>query len=318
MPTPSTAPHVTVVGSYNRDLMMHVPSLPIGGETILGSEYVERDGGKGSNQAIAAARLEASTRFVGHVGADRFGDAAIDRWDTEGIEPLVTQTPETHTGVAMIAVDEAGENAIMVAPGANATVDPATVEAAGTAITETDILVTQLEIGVEAVERALTLADAHDVPTLLNPAPAQELPETIFEAVDILVPNRMEARQLTGRAPDATVADEVLAAELRARGAAAVIITQGSDGALVVTDTVTRQIPPIDVEIVDTTGAGDAFCGAVAAYAGAGQSLVTAAVAGTVAGGLSCQTAGVVPGLPTRAELQAHWPAAGPRPEPGD
>ncbi len=298
---------VAVVGSYNHGLTMTVPSLPVPGETVLGGDFAEGVGGKGSNQAVAAARLGADAALVGRLGDDRFAADAEALWDREGVDAsAVERVDGTHTGVGFVIVDESGENAIAVAPGANEAFGAPAVREAADTVAGADVLLTQLEIGDEAVVAALETASEAGVEAVLNPAPARELPAAALAAVDVLTPNRTEARILAGHDPDAAVDDRPLAADLLARGPDAVVLTRGADGALVVTDDGATAVPAIEPDVVDTTGAGDAFNAGFAVARAEGLGLVAAVRFGVVAGGLACTAYEVVPALPTR-EAVAGW-----------
>jgi len=298
---------VVVVGSYNHGLTMSVPSLPVPGETVLGEEFAEGVGGKGSNQAVAAARLGADAAFVGRLGDDRFAADAEALWDREGVDAsAVDRVEHTHTGVGFVVVEEGGENAIAVAPGANEAFGAAAVREAAPTVEGADVLLTQLEIGDEAVGAALETARAAGTESVLNPAPARDLPASTLAAVDVLTPNRTEARILAGNDPDADVADRPLAESLLDRGPDAVVLTRGADGALVVTDDGATAVPAIDPEVVDTTGAGDAFNAGFAVARAEGLALVEAVRFGVVAGGLACTAYEVVPALPTREAVAAR------------
>lgn len=298
-------PTVAVVGAYNQGLTVTVPRLPVPGETVLGADYMEGPGGKGSNQAVAAARLGASARFIGRIGDDRFGTAATELWAEEGVDwAAVTVDERDHTGVGLITVTEDGENAITVAPGANEAFTSEHVTEAAERIRTADVLLTQLEIDQAPVMKALEIARKHGVETVLNPAPARSLSDDLLTHVDVLVPNETEAKRLAGYDPDATVPPETLAAEVHSRGPDTVVLTLGEDGVLVRAESTTH-LPAAAVEIRDTTGAGDAFCGALAVERGRGMSLVQAAGFARTAAGLACTEYEVIPALPTRAEVEA-------------
>lgn len=305
MATDAAPSGVVVVGAYNHGLTMRVPTIPVPGETVTGDSYTEGPGGKGSNQAVAAARLGAAVSFVGRVGDDRFGEQARALWDHEGVTALVDAVPEP-TGVGFVIVDETGENAITVAPGANATLDGAAVRATADTVAAADVALVQLEIGDEPVAATVDLAAANSTETVLNPAPARALPPAILDQVAVLTPNRAEARTLAGHAPDADVADETVAADLIDRGPDAVVLTQGAAGALVHTPDQTTAVPGPSVEVVDTTGAGDAFNAGFAVARAEGATLVEAARLGTVVGSLTCTGSEVIPALPDRATVEAH------------
>jgi len=305
----SAAPRVAVVGSYNHGLTMSVPSLPVPGETVLGDGFAEGVGGKGSNQAVAAARLGADAAFVGRLGDDRFAADAEALWEREGVDASsVERLDEAHTGVGFVLVEESGENAIAVAPGANAAFGAEAVRGSAGTIGDADVLLTQLEIEDDAVAAALKTAAERDTEAVLNPAPARELPDDVLAAADALTPNRTEARILAGYEPDATVDDREIASGLLARGPDAVVLTRGADGALVVTDEGETAIPAIDPEVVDTTGAGDAFNAGFAVARAEGLALEAAVRFGVVAGGLACTAYEVVPALPRREAVEDRRP----------
>ena len=300
---------VAVVGSYNHALTMSVESVPIPGETVLGEEFTEGVGGKGSNQAVAAARLGADAAFVGCIGTDRFGDDAVDLWGREGVDVThVDRLGDTHTGVGFVVVDGDGENAISVAPGANDLLDAERVRTAGEAIRSADVLLCQLEVSDEPVVEAARIATEAGTTVVLNPAPARDVPEALLANVDVLTPNRSEGRVLAGYRPGADVADEDLLASLRTLGPEAVVLTLGGDGALVASgeegESVDR-VPAADVEVVDTTGAGDAFNAGFAVARGEGASVLDAARFACATGGLACTGFEVVPALPDRDAVES-------------
>lgn len=304
MATDHTPPNLVVVGSYNHGFVMSVPTIPIPGETVLGSEYQEGAGGKGSNQAIGATRLGADVEFVGRIGEDRFGDDAMSLWKDEGVSTThVDRTDATHTGVGFVVVDENGENAITVAPGANERLDAAAVREAADAIEAADVALCQLETKTEAVTTALEISDQAGVVTVLNPAPARALPADLLARVEYLTPNRTEARVLAGYAPDATVDDRTLCADLLEAGPSTVVLTQGGDGALAVSSEKTIDVEAPDVDVTDTTGAGDAFNAGFSVALGEGYDLRSAVNFGCRVGALACTVTEVVPALPYRSDV---------------
>ncbi|WP_136689470.1 ribokinase [Halorhabdus amylolytica] len=301
----SGSPTVAVVGSDNHGITMTIDSIPVPGETVLGEDFTEGVGGKGSNQAIAASRLGADASFVGRVGEDRYADRAFDLWDREGVDATaVTRTDGIHTGVGIVLVEDAGENAIGVAPGANGTLDAGDVRDAAGAVEAADVVLTQLETEIEPVETTLSLATAAGTSAILNPVPATELPPDLLEQADFLTPNRSEARLLTGVDPDADIEDIDLARDLVEMGANVVVLTQGADGALVVTASEVTSIPAPDIEVVDTTGAGDAFNAGFAVALAEGADPVEAAKFASLADGLACTDYEVVPALPDRDAVE--------------
>jgi ribokinase len=297
-------PRVAVVGSYNAGVVAEVPRFPVPGETVTGTSYEETVGGKGSNQAVGAARLGADVRFVGCVGEDRHGEVALDLWEREGVDASAVDRVEERTGVGIVIVDGDGENEIVVVPGANGVVDGERVRAAREAIADCDVLLVQLEIGDDAVAAAVAVADEAGLTVVCDPAPARELPAEVLERVDYLTPNEQEARTLAGLAPDADVADVEVAARLRELGAGAVVTTLGADGALVDDGERRERVPAPDVDAVDTTGAGDAFDAAFAVALAEGRGPVDAARFGCGAGAASVTAFDVVPSLPGRERVE--------------
>ena len=283
---------ILVVGSLNLDIVLPVPHHPRPGETVLGDELARHPGGKGANQAVAAARLGSSVAMLGRVGDDDEGKLLINALGEAGVATdHVLVTGETHSGIALITVDDEGENAIVVSPGANARLTPADVESAAEVIKGAAVVLLQLEVPLSTVERAMQLARGT---VILNPAPACELPGALLERVDVLVPNRGELEFLAH-------GDAVAGA--RGLGVQQVVVTMGAEGALVVTGDGVESIAGRSVEAVDTTAAGDSFCGALAAGLEEGLDLVAAAGRANAAAALSTTRRGAQPSLPTRAEL---------------
>ncbi|MCL6431058.1 MAG: ribokinase, partial [Anaerolineae bacterium] len=283
-------PRVVVVGSSNTDMVVKVPRIPGPGETVLGGRFVMAAGGKGANQAVAAARLGAEVTFVGRLGRDMFGRQTEENLRREGINTRFIAWDEVvPSGIALIMVSAEGENSIAVAPGANGEMTPADVERAEEAIAAADVLLLQLEVPLAAVRRALDIARGHEVRVILNPAPAAPLPDEVLRDVDLLTPNQHEAALLAGMqgAEPAEMAQALLA-----RGVPMVVMTLGGRGALIAGPEGMELVPAFRVEPVDTTGAGDAFNGALACGMAQGRPLreavryasATAALATTVMG----------------------------------
>ncbi len=301
-----TAHTVTVVGSLNMDLVARSPHIPQPGETIIGGELHTLPGGKGANQAVAAARLGAATAMVGKVGQDGFAAPLLKNLEAANIDhSFVQQDAASATGVALIVVDDAGENSIVVAPGANHQLSPADIAAAEAVITGAKVLLLQLEIPLESVTKAAQLAQANNVTVILNPAPAQELPAELLNAVDILTPNETETELLTGAPVNNQRDAEAAAAKLRDQGVAAVILTLGSKGALLIDGDQNILVPSFSITPVDTTAAGDAFMGGLAVALAEGQSLPEALRWGNAAGALAATKLGAQPSLPRREALLA-------------
>ncbi len=291
---------ILVVGSINMDLVVRVPHSPGPGETVLGGDFETFPGGKGANQAVAAARMDGEVTMVGRVGIDAFGDSLIQGLLENNIKTThVIKDPETSTGVAMIAVSADGENMIVVASGANYKISPDDVNDARDLMRETDLLLVQLECPLEAVAAAVDLANAYDVPVVLNPAPAQSLPKTILANVDVLTPNENELMLLSGEQNM-----EKAIHKLKSWGVKNLVITLGANGVRVVTGDMDRHLPAHEVTAVDTTAAGDAFNGAMAVILAEGKPLLEAVQYGLAAGALATTKHGAQPSLPTRAAVE--------------
>ena len=285
---------IVVVGSSNTDMVVRAPRLPRPGETVLGRQFSQMAGGKGANQAVAAARLGGDVTLIARVGRDALGEAALVGFATEGIHTeFVICDPDFPTGVALIGVDEAtGENSILVAPGANGALNMADIDRAAETIRRAEVLVCQMEVRQDVVIGALEIAHQAGVRTILNPAPATPLPDYAWAYVSVLTPNAAELDTLGGDA-DA----------LRAKGVGNVVVTQGASGVRLVTEQGTQTLPAFGVlNVVDTTAAGDCFTGALAVGLGEGRSLADAAAFANAAAALSVTRAGAQPSLPTRAE----------------
>lgn len=292
-------PRIVVVGSANTDLVVAVPSIPAPGETVLGGDLQLIPGGKGANQAVAAARLGAEVRFVGRVGSDDFGKQTLTNLQQEGIDTrFVLVSDDAPSGVALIAVSAQGENSIVVAPGANMRLTAADILRAADAFADADAVIAQLEIPIEAVEAAAQLAKQHGARFLLNPAPARELPDSLYAHTDYLIPNETEGRQLTGAA-DA----EAIIATLQARGCRTVILTLGGQGVAYYSDGELQIAPAYPVQAVDTTAAGDAFVGGFAVALCEGSTLEQAIDFGQRAASITVSRWGAQSALPRRQEL---------------
>ena len=251
-----------VIGSLNMDLVVRAPRAPSAGETIHATEFRLVPGGKGANQAVAMARLGGRVAMVGRVGADSFGSTLVEGLHQDLVSVShVHRDPDIPTGVALIIVDDSGQNRIVVYPGANGRLERADVDAAAVLVQQARFLVLQLEIPLEIVAHAIELAVKHGVPVVLNPAPATPLPGRLLAGVDLLVPNETEATILTGIGVVDLHSAEEAGRQLLAQGPRTVIITLGARGALVVAEHGAEHIPAPPVEVVDTTAAGDAFVG---------------------------------------------------------
>ena len=297
-------PRIVVIGSANFDLVVPVRHLPRPGETVLGGSMQTVTGGKGANQAVAAARLGAAVSFVGRIGDDDFGDAVRERLAADNVNCThLLPTPEHRTGVALITVAHDGQNAIAVAPGANAELTTSDIGLAETVIANARACVLQLEIPPQTARFALELARRHGVQTVLDPAPVpNDAPEGLLD-VDIVTPNETEGQQLLGSKADVS-SHHAIAAELRRRGAAGVVLKLGAAGAFVLDEDHAEQIPGFEVDVVDTTAAGDAFTGALAVAHAMRLPLIEATRFANAAGALACTRHGAQPSLPTRAAVE--------------
>jgi len=297
---------VVVVGSSNMDLVIRVPRLPEVGETLAGRQFAAVPGGKGANQAVAAARLGARVTFVSCVGRDDFGKSLVDGFGADGIDTSYVRTVDgVATGVALITVDDAGANTIVLSPGANAALDPTDVAAAETVIAGASVLLCQLETPLATVAAAVDIAVRHGVPVVLNPAPAMPLPATLLRRVDLLVPNETEAAVLAGTPVLDVASARAAAGALLAQGAARVLVTLGANGAWLAEPGGGRHFPAPKVRAIDTTAAGDTFIGGLAAVLASGASLPDAIDFGQRAAALSVTRHGAQTSIPRRAEVQA-------------
>lgn len=283
---------VVVVGSANLDLVANVDRLPLPGETVSARSYAEHPGGKGLNQAVAARRSGSRTAFIGCLGRDAAGDALHRVMTEEGIDAYVVDVAAP-TGRALIAVDDHAENSIVVVPGANHQVGIGVIDDHRSVLSAARVVLAQLEVPLDAVEAAFAIARLAGSITILNPAPAADLSPGLLSLCDIVMPNQTELTRLGG-----TTA-------LLESGVSTVITTLGARGIRVATAEGTIDIPPYAVRAVDTTGAGDAACGALAASLAHGSDVVTAARRAAAAGALAATRAGAVPSLPTAQEIDA-------------
>ncbi len=276
---------VVIVGSANLDLVARTLRLPKPGETVTGSNYFEFCGGKGANQAIAAARAGANTAFIGALGNDHAGETLRVAFKYDDVDISAVQFVSEPTGRALIGVSDDGENSIIVVPGANHAITIGDVERNTKIISSAKVLLCQLEVPLEVVQRAFELAGENSI-RILNPAPAQSLSKELLQLVDVITPNEHEMQLLGG------------SEALLKCGVKTIVVTQGARGALMITEKGETRIPPFEVDPVDSTGAGDAFCGMLAARLATGESIQNALKAAVVSGALATLTEGAVPSLP--------------------
>ncbi len=297
---------VVVVGSSNTDMVLRVDHVPRPGETLLGGEFSTAPGGKGANQAVAAARAGGRVAFVARLGRDSLGDAALAAFSREGMDLSHVVRDGAHpSGVALIFVGADGENSIGVAGGANQRLSPGDIAAARGLLSKARVLLLQLETPLRTVEAAARIGRRAGVEVILNPAPAQPLPDTLLRNISILTPNETEASLLTGVAVTDDSSAERAARILMARGVRKVIVTLGAKGALVATADGVRLIPGFKVNAVDTTAAGDVFNGALAVRLAEGCPLPDAVRFAHAAAAISVTRRGAQPSIPARKQINA-------------
>ncbi|MCY3709849.1 MAG: ribokinase [Caldilineaceae bacterium] len=299
-------PRIAVVGSYVVSLTVRVPREPVMGEALIGDLFDMGPGGKGTNQAIAAARLGAKVELLACLGDDPFADSAERLYDSEEVSTEhIYRIPGMNTGVGMVTLLPSGDNWIVGHLGANLLMQPRHVELFEPVIARSDILMAQLEVPLELVSRALALGRKHRVTTILNPAPGQTLKPATLANVDVLTPNESETRILLGLPPDDPAPTEDLAGRLIKLGVETIIVTRGEEGALIVTPRGAEAVPAMPVQALDVTGAGDSFNAALAVGLAEGSDLRAAVKQANRAGAYTTTHLGVIDGLPTRAELEA-------------
>jgi len=312
-PTGETAPEIVVFGSINMDLVARTPRLPIAGETIMGTQFETVPGGKGANQAVAAARLGRSVAMVGRVGDDAFGIELRHRLREEGIEcDCLSLTPNQSTGVALIEVDEAGENRIIVIPGANNQVNKTDAKHLAHYFDTAKVLLLQLEVPVASTIAAAALASSAGLKVILDPAPAlPNLPEELGKQVSVLTPNRLEASQLVGFSIESLADAERASQVLRNREIHTVVIKLGEEGSLCVTPDEVIHTPSFPVEVVDTVAAGDAFNGGLAVAFAEGRSLRDSLRWATAVAAFAVTHPGAQFAMPNQSDLHAFFTMQG-------
>jgi len=299
--------NIAILGVFVADAAYRAERQPVMGETVLGSEFTLGPGGKGSNQSVAAARSGARVSMITRLGRDEFANMALELWAAEGVTPLVEQIDDSYTGSAYIFIEAAtGNNAIIICPGAAATISPEFVEQYRSTIETADVFMTQLEQPVEAAVRALEIARSAATTTIFNPAPAESINDSVFALCDYVTPNETETESFTGikvtNIDEARVAADVLLD----KGAGTAVITLGEQGVLLHNRDHSEHVPAVDAgPVVETTGAGDAFNGGFATALARGEDPLTAARFGCAVAGLSVTRRGTAPSMPTRAETEA-------------
>ena len=300
----NTSRKILVIGSSNTDMTVKSAKLPAPGETVMGGLFHMGPGGKGANQAVAARRLGGDVTFICKVGRDIFGDNSLAGYEREGIDTSYVMRSDSASGTALILVDGSGENVISVAPGANADITPEDIRGVADVIAASDYLILQLEIPVDAVLEAAKIAHEAGVYVILNPAPACKLPGEIFRYISLMTPNQTETSILSGMEVDSGESLLKAVAELRAMGVGEFVVTLGSRGSLVISGDKHEFVPAKKVHAVDTTAAGDTFCGAVCVALSEGRTLREAAEFATCASALTVQKMGAQDSIPYRTDIQ--------------
>ena len=295
---------VSVVGSFVYDLVAKAPRRPKTGETLIGESFGMFLGGKGANQAIASSRSGASVHMIGRLGNDLFGNQFLEKFSNEGISTdFVVIDDVNGTGVGMPLIDATGDNSIVLIPQANMALSVDDVNNAFEPIASSDVLILQLEVPIDASQRAAEIAKENNTMVLLNPAPAREIPDSFLRLVDVLIPNEIETEILSGL--KTTTDDQAIEAvrTLTSKGISTVILTLGHRGALLLTDKIEKRVPGFAIEAVDTTAAGDAFCGALATSLAQGSTIEDAIWVANAAGALAVTKIGAEPSLPKKEDL---------------
>lgn len=295
---------IVVIGSSNTDMTVVTDRLPVPGETVLGGRFSMGNGGKGANQAIAAKRLGGDVSFICKVGEDLFGQNSVAHYKKEGLDTAGIMYSKEPSGVALITVDKNAENCIVVASGANNDITVENIEANKKAIGSAEIVLLQLEIPVASVLRAAKLANEAGAYVVLNPAPACGLPDEIYKYISLIIPNQTEIALMTGIEAKDEAGAAKAAEALRAKGVKNVIVTMGAKGSMVYYNQTATFIPSKKVKAVDTTAAGDAFCGALCVALSEGKELVEAAEFATCASALTVQKTGAQESIPYRKDVE--------------
>lgn len=304
---PQLRPNILVIGSSNTDMVVKASRLPMPGETILGGTFTMYPGGKGANQAIAAKRLGGNVTFVSKIGNDLFGMQAMEIYQSEKIKTeYIFSDPKTSSGVALISVDSSGENCIIVDSGANKNLSVKDIDQVKNTIQNSDIILIQLEIPLETVEYAVSIAHNYNKKVILNPAPATAISDELLKKLHVILPNRIEAEMLSGiKVKDEKSAFRA-ANEISKKGVSNVVITLGKDGAYVKEKDNCMLLPANRVDTLDTTGAGDVFCGAVSVYLSEGHTLMEAVTFANLAASIAVTRLGAQSAIPYRNEVELY------------
>ncbi len=298
------AKKIVVVGSCNTDMVIKADRLPVPGETILGGTFFMNPGGKGANQAVAAARMGGNVTLISKTGNDVFGKQSVSLYNSENIKTdFIFSDPKHPSGVALITVDSNGENCIVVASGANASLNPADIDIAKTEVESSDIILMQLEIPLETVEYVAELANNKGIKVILNPAPARALSEQLLKNVYIIIPNKSEAEILSGIKVTDIESAQKAADIISAKGVDIVVVTLGSQGALIKENNEYHFVEATKVDAIDTTAAGDTFCGAVCVGLSEGKSILDSVKMAALAAALTVTRMGAQTSIPFRSEL---------------
>jgi ribokinase len=297
---------IIVIGSCNTDMVIKADRLPIPGETVIGGVFLMNPGGKGANQAVAAARMGGKVTFISKTGNDIFGRQSIELYNSEGINTdYIFSDSKNPSGVALITVDSLGENCIVVAPGANANLTPEEIESAESEIQSGSLVLMQLEIPIETVEKATEVANKKNIPVILNPAPARALSDKLLKCLYMITPNKSEAEILSGVKVTEWESARHAADIISAKGVKIVVITLGSLGALIKENDNYYTVEATHVKAVDTTAAGDTFCGTLCVGLSEGMAIVDAVRMAAKASALTVTKMGAQSSIPYRKELTA-------------
>ena len=297
---------ILVLGSINMDLTVTADEIPQVGETVIGKSFNQYPGGKGANQAVCAAKLKSKVCFLGKVGKDAYGDFMVKEMSSSGIDVSHIERSEMSTGIASICVDSKGQNNIVVVPGANFSVDPSYIDRHKDTIEKCNIILAQHEIPVEVTEYAFTIAKKSGKTTILNPAPAEKLSESMINMTDILVPNEHELSRITGLACKSTQDIAKAARVLQSQGVKTIIVTMGKEGVMLLDKEGERVFPSFRVSAIDTTAAGDSFLGGFAASYAENKDMARAIVYGQMVASYTIQYKGAQSSMPSYEQFEAY------------